>query len=46
VVRHSLVQRIIKAYEERVAAQTNGANAGRNVRAAGAIPPGENRTRE
>jgi phosphate starvation-inducible protein PhoH and related proteins len=46
VVRHSLVQRIIKAYEERGASQLNGVNTGRSLRAAGAIAPGENRTRE
>src|ERR1700726_670559 len=39
VVRHSLVQRIIKAYEERGASQSNGVNTGRSLRAAGAIAP-------
>jgi len=46
VVRHNLVQRIIKAYEEHTGPQRSGANSGRPARAVGAIPPGENRTRE
>jgi phosphate starvation-inducible PhoH-like protein len=43
VVRHNLVQRIIKAYEEHTGGQTGGANSGRAARA---NPPGENRSRE
>jgi phosphate starvation-inducible PhoH-like protein len=46
VVRHNLVQRIIKAYEEHVGVHGSGANSGRPARAAGANLPGENRTRE
>ena len=41
VVRHSLVQRIIKAYEERTGSQPNGTNASRPARAAAAIPSNE-----
>jgi phosphate starvation-inducible PhoH-like protein len=44
VVRHNLVQRIIKAYEEHTASQPGGSNSGRSARAGGAIPPGENRS--
>ena len=40
VVRHSLVQRIIKAYEEHTGSQPNGTNASRPARAA-AIPSNE-----
>ena len=40
VVRHNLVQRIIKAYEEHTGAHGSGANSGRGGRAAGANPPG------
>src|SRR6202167_3305128 len=43
VVRHNLVQRIIKAYEERSGSHPNGAN---SRRAARANPTGENRSRE
>jgi len=46
VVRHSLVQRIIKAYEERAGSQTNGKASAGPARAAAAVPPVENRTRE
>jgi phosphate starvation-inducible PhoH-like protein len=45
VVRHNLVQRIIKAYEERSGSHPNGANAGRSSRLAEPLP-GENRARE
>jgi phosphate starvation-inducible protein PhoH and related proteins len=40
VVRHSLVQRIIKAYEEHTGGPRGGSNSGRSARAAGANPPG------
>jgi phosphate starvation-inducible PhoH-like protein len=46
VVRHNLVQRIIKAYEEHTAGHPGGSSSARSARAAGAIPPGENRSRE
>ena len=46
VVRHNLVQRIIKAYEEHTGAHGGGANSVRPARAAGANVPGENRSRE
>lgn len=46
VVRHSLVQRIIKAYEEHTGGQPGGRASGRSARAAGAMPPGENLSRE
>jgi phosphate starvation-inducible PhoH-like protein len=46
VVRHSLVQRIIRAYEEHTSGQAGGANSGRSARAGGANAPGENRSRE
>ncbi len=46
VVRHNLVQRIIKAYEEHTVPHGIGANSPRPARAVGAIPPGENRSRE
>jgi phosphate starvation-inducible protein PhoH and related proteins len=44
VVRHSLVQRIIKAYEEHTGPRGGVANSGRPARAAGAIPPRENQS--
>ena len=44
VVRHSLVQRIIKAYEERGGSPPNGANSAGPARAAAAVPPDENQT--
>jgi phosphate starvation-inducible protein PhoH and related proteins len=47
VVRHNLVQRIIKAYEERSGAHPAGLSPGRPSRAAEPTPlPGENRLRE
>jgi phosphate starvation-inducible PhoH-like protein len=46
VVRHNLVQRIIKAYEEHTGPHGSGANSGRPARATGANPSGENRSRE
>jgi phosphate starvation-inducible protein PhoH and related proteins len=46
VVRHSLVQRIIKAYEERAGAQPNGTSSARLARAVAAVPPDENQTRK
>ena len=46
VVRHNLVQRIIKAYEEHTGGQHGGSNSGRSVRTAAAVPPSENRSRE
>jgi phosphate starvation-inducible PhoH-like protein len=46
VVRHSLVQRIIKAYEERSGVKSNGASSSRSTAAAGPVAAGENRTRE
>jgi len=46
VVRHSLVQRIIKAYEERAGSQANGKASAGPARAAAAVPPVENRSRE
>jgi phosphate starvation-inducible protein PhoH and related proteins len=46
VVRHSLVQRIIKAYEERSGVKPNGAPPSRPAAAAESIPAGESRTRE
>ena len=45
VVRHNLVQRIIKAYEERSGSHPNGANSGRSPRVAEPLL-GENRVRE
>jgi phosphate starvation-inducible protein PhoH and related proteins len=46
VVRHSLVQRIIKAYEEHNGGRPGESNSGRSTRAAGANPTGEIRARE
>jgi len=46
VVRHSLVQRIIKAYEERAVSQANGKASARSARAAAPVPPHENQTRK
>jgi phosphate starvation-inducible protein PhoH and related proteins len=46
VVRHSLVQRIIKAYEEHTGSHPGGANSGRATRGSGAHAPSENKSRE
>jgi len=46
VVRHSLVQRIIKAYDEYGGGQGNGSSAGRKSTAAAANPPFEKPRRE
>jgi phosphate starvation-inducible protein PhoH and related proteins len=46
VVRHSLVQRIIKAYEEHGVGQSGKANANRPARAVAALPPSENPHRD
>jgi phosphate starvation-inducible PhoH-like protein len=46
VVRHSLVQRIIKAYEERSATKSNGGNSMRSRAAAESISTVESRNRE
>jgi phosphate starvation-inducible protein PhoH len=46
VVRHSLVQRIIKAYEEHTGSQPGGSNSGRATRGSGAHAPSENKSRE
>jgi phosphate starvation-inducible PhoH-like protein len=46
VVRHNLVQRIIKAYEEHTGGQHGSSNSGRPARTAAPVPPSENRSRE